>query len=110
MPAAWDLLGAVRLTMIMQSLQDVRDLPSQLLFLARTPITPAEDGDIMARFTGYVTIADLIADDQKAVVYQNTKLAYESTAIPNIKHGTTLTQAMLNKLLALRQGNAMPAE
>lgn len=98
MPQAWQLLQAARLTRIIQSLQDVRQLPGQLTFLARTPIVPAVDSEIMARFTGFATIADLIADDQQAVTYQNSKLSYESTNIPNIKHGTALTQAMLNQL------------
>lgn len=98
MPQAWQLLQAARLTRIIQSLQDVRQLPQQLKFLERTPIVPAVDSEIMARFTGFVTIADLVADDQQAVTYQNSKLSYETTNVPNIKHGTALTQAMLNQL------------
>jgi hypothetical protein len=98
MPQAWQLLQAARLTRIIQSLQDVRTLPQQLKFLGRTPIVDAVDSEIMARFTGFVTIADLIADDQQAVTYQNTKLSYETTNIPNIKHGTPISQAMLNQL------------
>lgn len=98
MPQAWQLLQAARLTRIIQSLQDVRTLPNQLTFLGRTPIVPAVDSEVMARFTGFATIADLIADDQQAVTYQNSKLSYESMNIPNIKHGTALTQAMLNQL------------
>jgi len=46
----------------------VRLLPADLKFLARTPIIPAEDSEIMGRFTGYVTIADIIADDQSGRV------------------------------------------
>ena len=41
MPQAWQLLQAARLTRIIQSLQDVRTLPQQLKFLARTPVVPA---------------------------------------------------------------------
>lgn len=110
MPQAWQLLQAARLTRIMQSLQDARQLPQQLRFLARTPIIPAVDAEIMARFTGYVTIADLIADDQRAVTYQNSKISYETTNIPNIKHGQALTQAMLNQLQSLMAGNALPQD
>ena len=110
MPQAWQLLQAARLTRIMQSLQDVRQLPQQLRFLARTPIVPAVDAEIMARFTGYVTIADLVADDQRAVTYQNSKLSYETTNIPNIKHGQALTQAMLNQLQSLMAGSALPQD
>ena len=98
MPQAWQLLQAARLTRIIQSLQDVRTLPMALKFLGRTPIVPAVDSEIMARFTGFVTIADLVADDQQAVTYQNSKLTYETANIPNIKHGAGLTQAMLNQL------------
>jgi hypothetical protein len=105
MPVAWQLLEALRLTRMMQQLQDVRLMPADLKFLARTPITPAEDSEIMGRFTGYVTIADIIADDQQAVVYATDKISYESTAIPNLKHGKPLTQAMLNQLSAINAGN-----
>lgn len=105
MPVAWQLLEALRLTRMIQSLQDVRLMPADLKFLARTPIVPAEDSEIMARFTGYVTIADIIADDQQAVVYNTDKLADESTAIPNLKHGKPLTQSMLNQLSAINAGN-----
>lgn len=108
MPQAWQLLQAARLTRIIQSLQDVRQLPQQLKFLNRTPIVPAADAEIMARFTGFVTIADLIADDQRAVTYQNSKLSYETVNIPNIKHGAPLTQAMLNQLQSLMAGGATP--
>lgn len=110
MPQAWQLLQAARLTRIMQSLQDVRQLPQQLRFLARTPVVPAADAEIMARFTGYVTIADLVADDQRAVTYQNSKLSFETTNIPNIKHGAALTQAMLNQLQSLMSGSALPSD
>jgi hypothetical protein len=109
MPAAWQLLQAARLTAIIQSLQDVRQLPQDLRFLGRTAIVPAADSEIMARFTGFVTIADLIADDQQAVTYQNTKLSYETTNIPNIKHGTALSQAMLNQLQSLME-NGQPRD
>src|SRR5262249_19247615 len=84
-----------------QGLIDVRLLPAELLFLSRCPIVPAADSEIMARITGYVTIADLISDDQQAVTYQANKITYESTAVPNIKHGSAITQAMLNQLQAI---------
>lgn len=110
MTTAWNLLTALRLTRIIQSLQDVRDLPQQLVFSSRIPTVDAEDSEIMARFTGYATIADIIADDQRAVTYQNTKLSYETTKIPNIKHGTPITQTMLNQLQALMNGMSVQGE
>jgi len=34
-----------------------------------------------------------------------TKISFESTAIPNLKHGKPLTQALLNQLSAINAGN-----
>jgi hypothetical protein len=98
------LLRAVRINTIMQALQDVREMPGDLVWSARIPDQPALDDEIMARFVGRVQIADIVADDAAAVVYQTGKFTFESTAVPNLKHGTNMTQAMLNQLAAL-QGN-----
>lgn len=99
-------LRAVRINQIMQALQDVRELPSDLVWSARIPDQPALDGEIMARFTGRVQIADLVADDAQAVVYQTGKFTLESTAVPNLKHGINMTQGMLNELRSI--GGAVP--
>lgn len=95
-------LRAVRINRIMQALQDVRELPTDLVWSARIPDVPALDDEIMARFTGRVQIADIVADDAQAVVYQTGKMTFESSAVPNLKHGTNMTQAMLNQLNSLR--------
>ena len=95
-------LRAVRINRIMQALQDVREMPSDLVWSSRIPDIPALDGEIMARFVGRVQIADIVADDAQAVVYQTGKFTFESTAVPNLKHGTNMTQAMLNQLDSLR--------
>lgn len=94
-------LQAVRINRIMQALQDVRELPADLVWSSRINDVPAMDDEIMARFTGRTQIADIVADDNAAVVYQAGKFSFESTAIPNLKHGTSMTQAMLNQLNAL---------
>ena len=104
MPEGWRLLQAARLTAIMDELQDARELPKDLVWLKRTRIVDAVDSEIMARFVGRVLIADIIADDQKAVVYSSGKLKFESTAIPNLKLGMNMTQEMLNQLDALTSG------
>lgn len=111
MPVAWQLLSAARINAVVQNFGvDPRLMPQQLTFLNRTPIVPAADGEIMARVTGYPTIADIIADDQQAVTYQNTKIQYDTTTIPNIKHGAPMTQAMLAELTAIEaNGGGLPA-
>lgn len=101
MPAGLEMLSVARINQVMQALQDVRELPGQLVFLNRTKVVPAVDGEIMARFIGRVMIADLIADDAGAVTYNYQKVQLERTAPPNLKVGQNMTQAMINQLNAL---------
>lgn len=103
----WQLLEAARINAIIQGLQDVRELPGQLRFLNRTPVVPTEEGEIMARFVGRAQIADLVADDAQANVYSWDKLNFETTNVPNLKHGRNLTQAMLALLNAIRQNGGL---
>lgn len=98
------LLGAVRVNKIMRSLQDKRGIPQRLSFLARTPVVPASDGEIMARFMGQVLIADLIADGQRAGIYSAGKLFLEATKAPNLKVGAALNQEQLNQMDAYLSG------
>lgn len=99
------ILQAVRVNAIMRALQDTRELPGDLVALSRTPIVPASDGEIMARFTGRVLIADLVADDQKAAVYSAGKFTLETSGAPNLKHGQMLTQEQLKQLEAISSTN-----
>ena len=45
-----EVLGAKRLTGIVQTLRDIRETPKQLLFLNRTRRVPAVDSEIMGRY------------------------------------------------------------
>jgi hypothetical protein len=94
-------LQATRVNAIMSALQDARELPSSLVWSGRVSDVSALDEEILARFVGRVQIADIVADDQAAVVYQAGKFNFESTTIPNLKHGVSMTQAMLNQLQTL---------
>lgn len=100
-------LSALRLTAITQALMDTRQIPQTLLFLNRLPIVPAADDEIMARFAGSVQIADLVADDAKAGVYEAGQFVPISGATPNIKHGIHLTQGQLERM---RRFEAMPVD
>lgn len=92
------LLGAVRVNKLMSSLQDKRGTPQTLLFTNRTPMIPAAEGEIMARYQGQILIADLIADGQRAGVYSPGKLFLETSNVPNLKLGNVLNQEQLNQL------------
>jgi hypothetical protein len=104
------ILGVKRVNTIMQTLRDVRELPQQLKFLNRTPLTNATDGEIMARFEGNVLAADIIADDQKAVVRSTGKFTIETQKIPNLKHGSFISQEMLNLLARINAGGGIPSD
>ena len=98
------LLSAVRVSKLMSALRDKRGTPQNLRFLSRTPVVPAAEGEIMARFLGQVLIADLIADGQRAGVYSAGKLYLETTKAPNLKIGTALEQDQLNMFLSALEG------
>lgn len=98
------ILSAVRVNKIMSSLQDRRGIPQTLRFLSRTPVVPAADGEIMARFMGQILIADLIANGQRAGVYSAGKMFLETSNPPNLKLGTALNQDQLNQLNAMESG------
>jgi hypothetical protein len=95
------LIQATRLTRIIQELQDVREMPQQLEFMRRIRTVPADEGEIMGRFIGRAHIADLVADDQKAVSYQMGKLSMVTSTPPNLKVGSNLTQEQINRLRAV---------
>lgn len=100
-----EVFNVVRVAKIFKALQDARDLPTELLFLGRTTSVPAVDEEIMGRFVGRVQVADIISDDQQALIYQTGKFAYESVAIPNLKHGIGLPQSQINQLANMDNGN-----
>jgi len=102
------MFQAIRITRMLQALDDVRNLPAQLVWSGRTPDTPAVDGEIMGRFRGRVQIADLIADDQKAAVYSAGRFRTEVTNIPNMKHGQLLTQEQLKQFESLNAFGNVP--
>jgi hypothetical protein len=106
MPAGSEFLSVLRLSKVIQALQDVRDMPRDLVFLRRTPLIPALDSEIIGRWIGRVLIADLIADDAAAAVYGAGKMQFEAYEVPNIKMGRHFTQAQLNQLNAMRRDQA----
>lgn len=98
------ILSTLRITRIMQAIQDVRELEPTLIWSSRIPQVDAADGEIMARFIGRVQIADLVSDDAQAVTYTTGKMTFESHQAPNIKHGEQLTQSQLRELVSLQAG------
>lgn len=96
--ASYAILGAMRVNGIMRGQIDPRLLPPELRWRQRVPVVPAQDDELMARFDGQIVIADLVADDARAVTYSMGRFVYTSTKIPNIKIGVSMNQSMLNAL------------
>jgi hypothetical protein len=100
----FEYMTALRLTQVIQGLIDIRDINAGLLWVPRTPITPAVDGDIFGRFIGNLLIADLIAEDSAGAVYSAGKLQFETYTRPKIKIGRSLTESQLSQLDQIRRG------
>lgn len=96
-----DVFNNVRVNAVFQGLLDPRTLPGEFLFSRRVPTVRAVDSEITARFIQYPQIADLIADDQRAVVYTTGKFQLSTTKVPNLKIGMNMTQSMLNQVLQI---------
>jgi hypothetical protein len=100
----FEYMTALRLTQVIQGLIDIRDINAGLLWVPRTPITPAADGEIRGRFIGNVLIADLIAEDSAGAVYSAGKLQFETYTQPKLKIGKSLTESQLSQLDQIRRG------
>jgi hypothetical protein len=87
--------------------QSIRFLTEQsLIYLDRLPLVNADDDEIVATFSGQLYTADLIADDQRAVVVSAGTMQFTTTVIPNIKLGRRFGQNILNRLERLGRNNA----
>ena len=103
----YEALAVNRVNAIMRGLRDSRELPQNLVFLNRTPLVNATDGEITADFTGDVFAAEIIPDDQRALTRASGKFTLEAAKLPNIKQGETLNQEMLNLMDRINAGGAI---
>lgn len=101
-----DLLAVEVIQGVIDELYDINQIPQPLIWMSRIPTVPALDGEIIARYTGQIFAADLIMDDQKAVVRSMNPFRLQQTAIPNIKHGVHINQEMMNVLLRIEAQTA----
>jgi hypothetical protein len=108
MPQGWDQLAAYRITRIMRVITDNLAVPNDLLFLSSTPVTDADEGDIMGYYEGYDVSADVIPDDQAAVVGGAGRINLQSSAVPNLKRGRPISQGMFNTLKRINRGGGVP--
>lgn len=91
-------LTNARINRIIGTLAATLEIQRPLLYLRRLNLVPAFDDELIGRFTGKIIAADLIADDQAAVVQESLTLEILTNAAPNIKLGQRLGQKLLNRL------------
>jgi hypothetical protein len=112
MPANYSQLAAVNIARYIAPLLDRRQnpLPENLILLNRTPEVRRTDGEIVASVTRTIYAADIIADDQEAVVRHADSVAMQATKIPNLKHGRLITQEMMSLLNRIAGNATVPGE
>jgi hypothetical protein len=103
-------LTTARINRIVGRLAAKLEIARPLLYLARLPLVPAFDDELVGRFTGKILAADLVADEQEAVVQESMTLDVVAQPAPNIKHGQRLGQRLLNRLEALRNNPTAQGE
>jgi hypothetical protein len=106
----FDILAVQNVVAILDELGDIRQLTRQFRWLSRIPVVFAFDEEILAYYQNRLTIAPLVADDQRAPVRSANPIRLEKAKIPNLKHGRLLTQVMLNLLARIEAGNAARRE
>jgi hypothetical protein len=100
----WRFLNNVRFNRIVGRLAAQLAISRPLTFLNRLNLVPALDDELIGRFTGTILAADIIADEQVAVVQESVSLDVVSTAIPKIKHGQHLGEKLLKRLQQFDRG------
>jgi hypothetical protein len=110
--AGWRWLESGRFNMIVQTAASKLETSGwPLLFTDRVPMVDAFDDEIVGRFTQKLIAADIVMNDQEAVVQEAGRIDIIVNAIPNIKRGVRLGQQLLNRLDQLKQyGTVLPRD
>jgi hypothetical protein len=98
-------LDSARINRIIETRSAMLELMRPRTFLDRLTMVPAEDDEITGRATFKRLAADIIADDQKAVVYESGRVDLFITAIPNVKIGQAVPQSKIKGLERFRQAD-----
>lgn len=68
------------------------------LFLSRTPVIDVDDDEVVGKFKGQFVAADIITDEQEAIVYDTVgRFEFISTNIPNLKIGSRVGQSIIHQ-------------
>jgi hypothetical protein len=106
-PAQVGYFASARVTGVMQGISDPRLGKIPLIWNSRVPDVPATDEEVTAKYVGVLQVADLIADDAKAVTYSQGRFQFQAMQVPNLKLGIAMNQAMINALDRIRTMNGL---
>lgn len=106
----YELLSVTRISGVIQTLANVLEAPANMIYLNSTPEVNATDGEILGTYEGHVVSADIINDDQSAVVRAAGRFQLSTSAIPNIKQGSLITQSLLNLLNRINAGGGVRSD
>ena len=107
MASNWEILAASRLTAVLDELRNETEINAELRFLARTPVRPATDEELMGRFRGDILISDIVMEGSRALVKNTDRFTTETWRIPKIKHGILVDEHILNLLNRINAGGAI---
>ncbi len=99
-------LATERITAIMRELEQEDDRDGGRLFDSWVPAVPASDGEIMLHISGDVVAADIIQMDQAAVIRAPEPMRTTQVAIPKLKHGHLISEAMIELFSRISQNFA----
>ena len=94
-------LNSVRIQRIIETAMATLERERPLYYLDRLGLVNATDDELFGRFTSRVFAADILADGQKANVYEGGKVDLIISSLANFKVGLNLDQAALNLLQKL---------
>jgi hypothetical protein len=97
-------LNSARIQTIIETAAAYLERTRPLTFLDRLDMVNATDDELFGRFTSRIIAADIIADGQKAAVYEAGSIQLLNHGLPNVKVGQSINQAQINLLSRMQSG------
>ncbi len=90
------------LNLLVKTLQTEVEVSRPYTFLARTPIVDSENDELFGTYSGQVFAADIILDDQEAVIVEGGALqTFRAGMVPKVKLGARVGESMIRRMNAL---------
>lgn len=84
---------------LVKTLQTDVEVSNPYTFLSRLPIVDTENGEVFGTYAGQVFAADVIADDQEAVIVESGSIqTFRAGQIPKVKLGSRVGEGMIRQL------------